>query len=241
MTHDDAGPEHDDQLVDFGPPLQQYLAGNPHALADLPPRERELAEQLAPILESARHSPDPAPTPASSPRREQAVRPQKQDPIAIALGLVAGPDDVLDAAQFKSARLRSGLNIKDVAQRLTQRGWNITVSRVLHWQHGNTELAPALIQAIAETLAASPANLRVRPRAVQPSSASALLEDEVIAAFLTDWARQAGVSTDDIRSRARRTLASLNYRNEAEANRADVLAVLRALRRLDSNKPTESR
>ncbi len=222
-----------DQPVDFGPPLQRYLAGDAQALNDLPASERALAEQLAPTLKSARHV--PATEVAASPSRDR-----RHDPIAVALGLVPGPADVLAAEQFKTARLRSGLNIKDVAQRLTDRGWNIATNQVLRWQHGDTEVMPALLQAIAETLGTSPSALRARPRVDQSASLDTWLSDEVIAAFLADWARESGVSADHVRDRARRTLASANYRNQGDATRDDVLTVLHALRRLRVNPPEPS-
>src|SRR5690348_17330527 len=113
MTPDNPPPDPAGALVDFGPSLQEYLAGDPNALTNLPPHERALAERLAPILRSARQT-----STAEVEVGQDEIRrgddslkyaPRRdQDPIAIALGLVSGPDDVLDAARFKAARMRSG-------------------------------------------------------------------------------------------------------------------------------------
>jgi hypothetical protein len=237
MTPSDSGSSPDDELIDFGPSLQRYLAGDPQALDDLPPRERALADRLAPLLAAARHQANEASITdsASVPTDEELAHapPLETDPIALALGLVAGPDDILDALRFKTARNRSRLDIKAVADRLNRRGWSITVKQVYGWQRSNSQLPPALLAALADTLAVSPSSLRARRSAARPHDViPQLLDDEVIAAFLAEWAQEAGRTPDAVRAQAERTLAGASFRNESRATREDLLAVLRALRRL---------
>jgi transcriptional regulator with XRE-family HTH domain len=228
---DDSTPRYgDSNLDDFGPSLKNYLAGDRNALDGLPPREREIAEQLAPFLEAASRS-RLNETPLSA--VPDSAPPRAQDPIAAALGLVAGPDDVLGAARFKNSRAHSGLDIKDVADRLSARGWNVDVAQVFRWQRGDTTMTPALLTALADILATSPDSLRPHPAGRKAPRVADLLDDAVIAAFVREWAQQTDRAPSDVRAEASRTLVSLNYRNESSASRDGVLAVLRALRSLD--------
>ncbi len=207
--------------VDIGPALKQYMGGDPASLTRLPARERRLAERLAPFLAAATASTTPA----------GEAPPLDQDPMAIALGLVAGPDDVLSAARFKVARQRVKLDIAQVASRLADRGWDVSTARALKWQQRDTRMAPALLNVLAQTLSTTPAYLRasLAPSAVTLAD---LLRDETIAAVIEEWARETGRSSNDLRSEIEGTLAGLNYRNEGDATREAVLAVIKALRKL---------
>lgn len=214
-----------DEAFDFGPYLQRYLAGDDAALEALPKRERELALMLAPAFEpEPEHETDTADT-------DQGAPPRALDPIAIALGLVPGPDDVLSGKRLQSARQRARLDLRQLVGLLQQRGWDIDARQVLAWHSADTSLAPALINAIAETL-----DVPVRAlRGAAPRSAGTddFLNDAIIEKYLNDWAIEEGEDMSDVLERARRTLASLNFRNQDDISRDDVLAILRALRRID--------
>lgn len=211
---------------DFGPFLQRYLAGDEHALDTLPKRERDLALLLAPAF-VPEHDTD-------TPGVGQGPPPQALDPIAIALGLVPGPDDVLSGKRLQTVRKQARLDLRQLVERLQQRGWDVDAVQVLGWHTTDTALAPALMEAIAETLDVPVRTLRGAPPRYSAASAGGFLEDATIEAYLSDWAAEIGQDPADVRERAQRTLASLNFRNQSDISRDDVLAILRALRRIDS-------
>ena len=220
-----SGHDRGDGNLDFGPFLQRYLAGDDHALDTLPERERELALTLAPAFSPEDH--------AETTGAERGAPPRALDPIAIALGLVAGPSDVLSGRQLQAARKRARLDLRQLVEVLQQRGWDVSASQVLDWHSNNTTLAPALMNAIAETLHVPVQALRGAPPRYSTSVAGDFLDDAIIASFLSDWAAETGQDPAGMRERAQRTLASLNFRNQDSISRDDVLAILRALRRID--------
>lgn len=224
MTTSDDSPQ-DDENFDFGPFLQRYLAGDHRALETLPERERDLALMLAPAFE-----PEPDTNVASA---ERSAPPRELDPVAIALGLVPGPDDVLSGNQLQNARQRARLDLRQFVELLQQRGWDVNAPQVLAWHSTNTTLAPALINAIAETLDVPVRTLRGAPPRYSAASAGDFFNDAVIESYLSDWAAETGQDLTGVRERAQRTLASLNFRNGDKISRDDVLAILRVLRRID--------
>ena len=227
-TGDDS--RQDDENFDFGPFLQRYLAGDRRALETLPERERELALMLAPAFEEE-HDTDSA-------NGEQGAPPRPIDPIAVALGLVPGPDDVLSGNRLQTARQRARLDLRQLVELLQQRGWEVNASQVLAWHSGNTTLAPALIKAIAETLDAPVRTLIGAPPRHSATDVGDFLDDAIIESYLDDWAAEIGQDLTGVRERAQRTLASLNFRNRDDISRDDVLAILRALRRIDPGGTT---
>lgn len=217
-----------DDDIDFGPYLQQYLAGDEHALDALPPRERELALQLAPAFEfdPDGNSPNTIGSAAHAP-------PLEQDPIAIALGLVAGPHDVLSSKQLQRARKAAHIDLKEFVKRLQDRAWDVTVEEAFRWHSTDTNIAPALMKAIAETLNVSLRSLRGKRVGKDNTNLGAVLDDATIASYLAEWANETGEGPADVRDRVKRTLASASYRNRSDISREEVLTILRALRRID--------
>lgn len=215
----------DEDLIDFGPFLQRYLAGDEHALETLPARERQLAMTLAPAFAADDDSD------AETDRPTQ--RPRELDPIALALGLVPGPDDVLSASKLQSARKRARVDLPELVERLQHRGWDVSAQDVFAWHRANTQLAPALMTAVAETLAVAVRTLSGSPPRSDFGAGAGLLDDAVIEAYLSEWASQVGQRPDRVRDRAQRALASVNFRNKSHISHEDVLAILRALRRID--------
>lgn len=214
-----------DQNFDFGPCLQRYLAGDDHALETLPRREHELALMLAPAFQPQHDT--------STAGAEQGAPPRSLDPIAIALGLVPGPDDVLSGKRLQNARKRARLDLRQLVDLLQQRGWDVNAPQVLAWHSTNTTVAPALIKAIAETLDLPASALRgAAPRYSTPGAGD-FLDDAIVESYLSDWAAEIGQDPAGVRDRAQRTLASLNFRNRDDISHDDVLAILRALRRID--------
>lgn len=214
-----------DDGIDFGPYLQRYLAGDAHALEALPEREREVALLLAPAFELDDD--------ADSTSNVSRTSPLEQDPIAIALGLVPGPGDVLSSRALQRARQAARLDLEDLVQRLQDRAWDVTVEEVFNWHRADTQLAPALMKAIAATLDVPLRSLRGAAVGKRGTTLEAVLDDATIAAYLAEWATDTGEDPSDVRDRARRTLASASYRNQADISRTEILAILRALRRID--------
>jgi hypothetical protein len=211
--------------LDFGPYLQRYLAGDREALETLPEHERELALTLAPAF-GTHDEPDEPLTGSGAPPREL-------DPIAIALGLVPGPDDVLGGRELTKARQRARLDLAQLLELLQQRGWDLTGKQVLDWHKQNTAVAPALMNAIAQTLEVPVRALRGTAPRYGDAGAEDYLDDAVIESYLGEWARDIGQDLEEVRERAQQTLASLNFRNRDSISRDDVLRILRAVRSID--------
>lgn len=222
------GSDQGESDFDFGPALQRYLAGDEQALEALPVGERELALTLAPAFDPERYA---STYEGNDPTNSAGQAPLELDPIAIALGLIPGPDDVLSSHRLQRARKKARIDLSELVQRLQDRGWDVRATEVLRWHSADSELAPALLNAVAETLAVQVDALRgsrVRDKALD---LSIFFDDATIASFLAEWAYETGKDPGGVREHARHTLASLNFRNQATVSRDDVLAILRALRR----------
>ncbi len=217
---------------DFGPFLQRYLAGDEQALKALPVRERELALKLAPAFDPERDATTDAVNTDTTSTAGQAP-PLELDPIAIALGLVPGPDDVLSSHRLQSARKAARIDLSELVRLLQDRGWDVSATEVLRWHSADTQLAPALLNALAETLDVPVRSLRGKRARTSALSLGAFLDDAIIANYLAEWAHETGEDPAGVREHAQRTLASLSFRNQATVSRDDVLAILRALRRID--------
>lgn len=217
----------DTDSTDFGPYLQRYLAGDRDALQPLPEHERELALALAPAFSDDTDDIDDDGYVSA----ETGAPPRELDPIAIALGLVPGPDDILGSAELKRARDRAKLTLAQLLERLQHRGWDLTGKEVLDWHKHNTSVAPALMTAIAQALEVPVRSLRGRmPRY---SDAGAYLDDVRIERYLREWALEVGQDPTQLRQRAEKTLVSLNFRNRTSISADDVLRILHAVRRID--------
>lgn len=89
-------------------------------------------------------------------RRAAHVTPAlDQDPVAAMLGLVPDPRVQLDGRALARVRKASGRSVGDLAERLTARGWRVTVQEVFRWENQSSrDLPPALIKAIAAEVGA---------------------------------------------------------------------------------------
>lgn len=220
-----------DLPVDFGDALTASVAGNHDALAHLPADERRIAELLAPFLDAGKQAHLDALAVHNSPALDQ-------DPVAIALGLVAGPEDVIAGQKFKIARLHAGLDVTGVTAKLVARGWPTTAREVFNWQQQGGPIAPALLSALADILATTPDALRASSTA-RRSPAQDFLQDETIESVLQQWAGEVHRPIDAVRSDVARRLAALSYRNESGATRDAVLAVITALRQIDDQRSSQ--
>lgn len=157
------------------------------------------------------------------------VRPD--DPIAQMLGLVENPAVRIDARRLATERKAAGLNIADLAHRLAERGWDVTVSTVSAWERGRLNPPPATINAIAEVLALAPDAL-LSASTGQAQSLDVLFDDELIAAFLDEWAREAKVSAAELAEHSKRLLATAGKRNATSATPQTLLAILKHFKNL---------
>jgi transcriptional regulator with XRE-family HTH domain len=88
------------------------------------------------------------------------------------LGLIAEPALRFDGSAVKRARLRAGLKLPQLVQKLVQRGWDVSNSEALGWETGRSgAIAPALIAAVADILGASQSSLAASAPTNDPLSA----------------------------------------------------------------------
>lgn len=159
----------------------------------------------------------------------QPVRPD--DPIAQMLGLIEDPAVRLDGRRLASVRKAAGLHIADLAQRLQQRGWDVTVAIVSAWERDRISPPPATINAIAQELAVtSDALLAAGPSSSQ--TLDVLFDDQLIAAFLDEWSREVNVPAAKLAAQSKRLLATAGKRNATSATPQTLLAILRHFRKL---------
>lgn len=170
---------------------------------------------------------------------EPATRIRSDDPIAQMLGLVVDPAVSLDGRRLATVRKGAGLNIADLANRLQQRGWDVTVSTVSAWERGRLNPPPATINAIAEVLElTADAILAMSPATTH--SLDVLFDDELIAAFLDEWASETNVSAEELAEHSKRLLAAAGKRNATSATPQTLLAILKHFKNLPGFEDSES-
>lgn len=102
-------------------------------------------------------------------RSAQGAPALEDDPVAAMLGLIPDRECRLDPSALRRARKHAGLNVSDLASRLRQRGWDFDKSDVFRWETRTaTDVPPAVVQAIADTLNTQVDNL------ISASASSAL-------------------------------------------------------------------
>lgn len=164
---------------------------------------------------------------------------RSDDPIAQMLGLVVDPAVGLDGRRLATVRKAAGLNIADLANRLQQRGWDVTVSTVSAWERGRLNPPPAAINAIAKVLElTADAILATSPATTQ--SLDVLFDDELIATFLDEWASETNASADVLAEHSKRLLATAGKRNATSATPQTLLAILKHFKNLPGFENSES-
>jgi hypothetical protein len=192
-------------------------------LSHVPAQVRRAVDTLVPFVAAA--------------RREQAnlaaaeVPPLDQDPIAIALGLVPGPADVLSSTRLRAARKRAGLKLTDVVAVMNARGWDLALNSLFDWEQAPVPAAPALIAALAETVGVAADELR-EPR-VTVDDQSVEFDDPSVVVAIADWASSSGKSTASLQSQVRRSVQAAAARNRTTLDQAFVLKVIEVLRATD--------
>lgn len=152
------------------------------------------------------------------------------DPIALMLGLVEDPAVTLDGRRLASLRKAAGYDIRDLAQRLTTRGWDVSVKTVSAWERNLLKPPPATINAIAEELAVTSDAIISTAPAVATETFEGLFTDATIAAFFKEWATEANVPVETITEHSKRLLVSAGKRNATSVTPQTLLAVLKHFR-----------
>ncbi len=219
----------------FSEALLDAIAGH-QISAELTEDERSLVvaiSEWAPGLPEALANLDTEDAPAT----RTPVR--SDDPIAQMLGLVESPAVRLDGRRLATVRKAAGLNIADLASRLRERGWDVSVSTVSAWERGRLNPPPATINAIAEVLeVTAEAILATSP--ATPQSLDVLFDDELIAAFLDEWASETHVSAEELAEHSKRLLATAGKRNATSATPQTLLAILKHFKNLPGFENSES-
>lgn len=170
-------------------------------------------------------------------RREQAVLPDvelpalDEDVIALAVGLVPGPADVLSSTRLRAARKRAKLKITDVAAMMTSRGWELEPASVFDWEQTPVPLAPAIFTALAETIGTSVDEIREPRIAVDDPLVE--FDDPSVVGAITDWAASSGRSAASLQLQVRHSVAAAAARNKTALDQVFVLKVIKVLRAAD--------
>lgn len=223
-TGDGPSSEHDGTTQAFTDALHDALAGRSN-YARLTAEEHDLLVAISdwlPYLPEALASLERAG--ASDAATGEPVR--LDDPIAQMLGLVEDTAITLDGRRLASVRKAAGLNIADLAAQLQRRGWDVSVKTVSEWERSLTNPAPATINAIAEELDVATDAL-LAPSQANAQTLDILFDDELIAAFLDEWAREANVPAKTLAEESKRLLATAGKRNATSATPQTLLAILR--------------
>ncbi|WP_285029644.1 hypothetical protein [Mycolicibacterium sp. lyk4-40-TYG-92] len=168
--------------------LQDFLEAKSHKdvryfIEDWPEQKRaEIASliEVADLLWEAGHGAPPLET----------------DPVAAMLGLIPDPRISLDPRAVSRARKNAKLKTSDIADRLQSRGWDIVVRDVFQWENQtHSDVAPALIRAIAEVLGVLPDQLTMdRSLSTDSQTLASTMRSARFESLARRWARLQGVS-----------------------------------------------
>lgn len=152
----------------------------------------------------------------------------QDDPVALMLGLVPDPDTPVEGRKLAQARRNARLQLSGLVDRLCNRGWPITTAQAAQWERGAPTLAPALVAAISDELGVDSDSIVARRRPAD--TLAALFDDAAIAAFMDEWAAEAGLTSEQLQRQTSDLLQQTAWRNRTTTNPTTLIAVLRALR-----------
>jgi len=118
------------------------------------------------------------------------------DPVAAMLGLIPDRECSLDSKALTQARKRVGLTVSELAERLRERGWEFQKGDVFRWEtRSATDVAPAVVQAIADILSRPVESLIAAPASTSAQDELANVRRHPLFEQLVDrWARVQHVS-----------------------------------------------
>ncbi|KQQ39543.1 helix-turn-helix domain-containing protein [Nocardioides sp. Leaf307] len=207
--------------------LLDTVAGHP-ASADLTDDERDL---IAAIAKWAPGLPEALAELDAETDQTWPAPVRVDDPIAQMLGLVEDPAVLINGRQLAAARKSAGLSVGELAQRLNQRGWDVTTNTVFSWERGKLNPPPATINAVAEVLNVA-ADSILTTNTLQAQTLDVLFDDEIIAVFLDQWSRESNVPVGRLAEHSKRLLATAGKRNATSATPQTLLAILQHFKNL---------
>lgn len=204
--------------------LLDIAAGRPPEAADLPEEDQEL---LAAVTDWLPELPDALADHDADMSGDGywLVEVRPDDPIALMLGLVEDPAVHLDGRRLAMARKAAGFDIAELAERLSRRGWDVTLKTVSAWERGRTNPPPATINALAEELNVL-SDVLLTATANDAPTIDSLFDDASIAAFLDDWALEVNVPVEKLAEQSKHLLATAGKRNATSTSPETLLAVL---------------
>lgn len=229
-TEDRPGSEDDVAAEAFTEALHDAAAGCSNHHAGVTAEEQDLLAAISdwlPGLPEVLANLELAAEPAVA--TDQPIRPD--DPIAQMLGLVEDSAISIDGKRLASVRRAAGLNIAELATRLQRRGWDVSIKTVSAWERNLTNPPPATINAIAEELGVA-ADVLLASSQANAQTLDVLFDDELIVAFLDDWAREANMPAETLADHSKRLLATAGKRNATSATPETLLAILRHFKNL---------
>jgi hypothetical protein len=122
--------------------------------------------------------------------------PLNADPVAAMLGLIPDPQVSLDSSALSRARKNAKLKPSDISERLLARGWDVGVRDVFRWEnHTPSDVAPALIRAIADVIGVRPEQLTTdRGPSDERAAFSSMVKSPRFEGLVSRWARLQGMS-----------------------------------------------
>jgi DNA-binding transcriptional regulator YiaG len=211
----------------IGDALQLRLQGDEAAFAEMPEPELHAARVLLPYFQAARS--------LSSEAASAAIPALEDDPVALGLGLVPGPKDVLSPMRLRSARKEARLKIGEVASALRSRGWEVTSQTIFDWEQKPVQVAPAILNAVARIVGTSADAVR-EPRVSVADGPKAQFDDPEVVTELRAWAAERGRTLAAVEKDLTDTLTGAAARNRTTLDQTLVLKVIEILRLLDASE-----
>lgn len=156
--------------------------------------------------------------------------PLERDPVAAMLGLVPDSSRALSDSALKRAMQAAGLKPSALAEKLTERGWEVATRDVFNWQtRGSASVPPALIQAIAE-ITGTAADRLTEDRGESPAhrAVQSVTASPAFKSLAERWARLRGTSLSLGASALEAQLATSVFRG-SHPSEEQMLASLEAL------------
>lgn len=156
--------------------------------------------------------------------------PLEEDPVAAMLGLVPDSNRSLSEAALKQAMKAAGLKPSSLAEKLTDRGWEVSTRDVFNWQtRGDASVPPALIQAIGEATGTTADKLTVdRGEAPGRQTLQSVTSSPRFKALAERWGRLRGTTMSLGASALEARLAASVFRGNIPSEE-QMLASLEAL------------
>jgi hypothetical protein len=197
--------------------IDEHVAGEPHNRNDL---NEALATESVELLDIADLLWEAA----------HGAPPLERDPVAAMLGLVPDSARSLSGAALKRALQAAGLHVSTLAQKLSDRGWDVATHDVFNWQtRDDAAVPPALIQAIAEVTGVAPEKLTIdRGESPAHRALKSVTSSAEFQALAERWARLRGTTIDLGASALESRLAASVFRG-SQPDEAQLLASLEAL------------